>query len=916
MQLAPKIYNTQRPGLIPNAPDAYGAGATADGRSLFRNASISPIDRDLLIRTVIGEAAKEPLAGQAAVASTVLNRMRAGSYGGSDVQSVIFKKSAFEPWDTRRSELLSYSPDSPQYARAAAVVDAVLKGDIKDPTGGKTHFLNKNTVRARRNGALPDWASGDGQDIGRHTFYAPEGTVQQIADKQAVTDPEVLKALGEAPVGQQAASQPQTEVTDPELLKALGGDEQLAPPIPSGIAGQPPGKIAVPVESGKEIGAGTAFVEGFASNETEQLRYLAQQLYPNEPIDQAIQRFGRDGDVLYHTDDEGRRFRVNPEGMSVQGFLNSVASGAGKALPAGAGAVTGIATAPLATTGVGLAATIGLTATAAGLAEAGRQKLGDWMMGQASTGTVDPISVASEALMATAGQGLGGTASTFYTRRSLRDLARYDTQATADAYEQAAKVGITITPAEATGLATLKAQQKRLANMTATANDMADFTTRRDNEVVTAWDNLLNSVSTSADAETVGKLTRETATDIITGLRKQAQLAASPLYKQAFEEGDRVIWSPELERLTSSPAVQDAMQSAVKTWQDDAIADGFGAANPGALIDSSGIMKVTKGKVPAYPNLQFWDYVKRRLDDQIATAIKEGKGGRVRALTAITKQFRGELDALTAEGGAPSVYAQARHVYGTGAEDTTTAIESAIGLLSGTKDVNILQAARHIFNPTTRSPEMVTKLRSAIEDKNPLAWSAIKRLYMQDVTTDALHIAETGDVLNPAGKIHKAFMSPRVQKNLRAAMTVDEWTNFKGLLATLKRASSVPSLRSDTAFNIWAKEAEQQASEPYWSKVIGAADPKNAVRLWIPQIREFATNRNLERQGKQMVEAITSGDPEALNTMKELRRLSPWDRRWTMLFGHLLTRGAVYGGQALLASPEGEPSAQPDSGAQ
>jgi hypothetical protein len=271
--------------------------------------------------------------------------------------------------------------------------------------------------------------------------------------------------------------------------------------------------------------------------------------------------------------------------------------------------------------------------------------------------------------------------------------------------------------------------------------------------------------------------------------------------------------------------------------------------------------------------------------------------------------LRTELDTITTENG-QSVYQQARQVYGSGAESTTTAIESALGILEKTKDINILQAARHIFNPSARSPQMVMKLRNTLEDQNPVAWQAIKRLYMQDVTTDALRIAETGDVLNPAGKLHKAFMNTRMQANLRAAMTVDEWTNFKSLLVTLKRAASVPALRSDTAFNLWAKEAERVAGEPYWSRTLGLADPQKAIRLWIPQIREWATEKNLERNGQELVKAITSGDPQALQAMKELRRLSPWDRRWPLLLGQLLTRGAMFSLSNLSEEPDYAPQAQ------
>ena len=58
--------------------------------------------------------------------------------------------------------------------KAARIADAVLDGDIPDPTSGATQFLNETIVRQRRGGSLPRWAQGEGLVIGRHTFYSPD----------------------------------------------------------------------------------------------------------------------------------------------------------------------------------------------------------------------------------------------------------------------------------------------------------------------------------------------------------------------------------------------------------------------------------------------------------------------------------------------------------------------------------------------------------------------------------------------------------------------------------------------------------------------------------------------------------------------------------------------------------------------
>src|SRR5688500_17809823 len=153
---------------------------------------IDPRSYDFLVRTVIGEAANEPLDGQTAVAAVVLNRAKAGRYGGRTIRQVVLKPNAFEPWSTRRSELLSYLEDDPAYRTASAAVDRAQEG--VDPTRGATHFVNPETVRNRRGGSLPKWATGPGLAIGQHTFFAPEGAVVPTSAKK-VTDPEILKQI-------------------------------------------------------------------------------------------------------------------------------------------------------------------------------------------------------------------------------------------------------------------------------------------------------------------------------------------------------------------------------------------------------------------------------------------------------------------------------------------------------------------------------------------------------------------------------------------------------------------------------------------------------------------------------------------------------------------------------------------------
>lgn len=143
--------------------------------------NLSDEDRDLLIRTIIGEANGQPEVGQAAVAHVILNRAQDNRWGNT-VKDVVLQKAQFEPWTTRRNELLSIPVDDPNYLRVATMVDNLGS----DPTNGATHFLNEKIVRERRGGSLPSWAvkmSGSRHQIGDHTFLGGRGGVSNPAER-------------------------------------------------------------------------------------------------------------------------------------------------------------------------------------------------------------------------------------------------------------------------------------------------------------------------------------------------------------------------------------------------------------------------------------------------------------------------------------------------------------------------------------------------------------------------------------------------------------------------------------------------------------------------------------------------------------------------------------------------------------
>lgn len=131
-------------------------------------------DRDILARTLWGEARGESLAGQIAVAWTIRNRVNDGktkSWWGEGYAGVCQKPYQFSCWN--KSDLnyayLSGVKSIPfrEFAQAQIAADQVLAGKVPDPTGGATHYYAATMPRA------PAWAAKAKQTLklGHHVFF-------------------------------------------------------------------------------------------------------------------------------------------------------------------------------------------------------------------------------------------------------------------------------------------------------------------------------------------------------------------------------------------------------------------------------------------------------------------------------------------------------------------------------------------------------------------------------------------------------------------------------------------------------------------------------------------------------------------------------------------------------------------------
>lgn len=153
--------------LTPVPPKKPADGAEA-ARAFLRGLEI-----DVLARTIWGEARGESKAGQEAVASVILNRVRAAdeqgvTWWGHDIISVCQKRYQFSCWnkdDPNYTKMQAIDGLDLYFATCLRIARRAVYGQLQDRTHGATHY--------HAAGIMPSWAVREKPVtvIGNHIFY-------------------------------------------------------------------------------------------------------------------------------------------------------------------------------------------------------------------------------------------------------------------------------------------------------------------------------------------------------------------------------------------------------------------------------------------------------------------------------------------------------------------------------------------------------------------------------------------------------------------------------------------------------------------------------------------------------------------------------------------------------------------------
>jgi hypothetical protein len=129
-------------------------------------------------------------------------------------------------------------------------------------------------------------------------------------------------------------------------------------------------------------------------------------------------------------------------------------------------------------------------------------------------------------------------------------------------------------------------------------------------------------------------------------LKAEARRVNRPAYAKAYQAGSGGIWDEELGALAGAPAVQDAIRKATTTGRNRAVADGFPQTESPFTKGPGGSVQLRSNPdgSTATPTLQFWDHVKRNLDDKFTSLQRAGNNSEAADVGALRDQLVGKLD--------------------------------------------------------------------------------------------------------------------------------------------------------------------------------------------------------------------------------------------------------------------------------
>ena len=252
-------------------------------------------------------------------------------------------------------------------------------------------------------------------------------------------------------------------------------------------------------------------------------------------------------------------------------------------------------------------------------------------------------------------------------------------------------------------------------------------------------------------------------------------------YNQALTEGDKpILTGPMWQQVRDNPYMQAAMKKVLPGVKADAASGRVGARNPQISFDTQGRPIFTNN---TFPNLHFWDQVKRNLDDNANEAFSRNRTNEGSRYKDLATTLRNELDTQV------SSYANAR----SGAARFFNAddpIEAATNFFNGNMDATEAAIAKAKFNPTERAlftDQMLKLYKDHIAGKGDASTTLLNRINGSPKARETLNV---GLGTQRANQLESMVRSENVMSRLRNAVR-DNSTSVKQYLTAMGVSSAI-----------------------------------------------------------------------------------------------------------------------------
>ena len=601
--------------------------------------------------------------------------------------------------------------------------------------------------------------------------------------------------------------------------------------------------------------AGTAFGGGIPTDKQSAINFFAKQRGISPRRYTVI-----DGDIAYQADD-GKFYK------EVVGTGSKAAYYAPDVLEMAPDIAAGIALAPTALVNPLLAAGgVGAVSASSNLA---RQMLANITAGQ----EIDPYQVGLAGLLSGGAELAPVARQAMVERRLAKDIAQVNPNTIASLRAKAGKVGVDLTPAELTDMASLFAQQKVIGNVPESTKKMQDFYKKREAQVQGAVDDYLGSLSKVEDQYVAGNRGMQALEVQRENLVRARSDAAAPIYRAAFEESVPVNTQPVLEQIDNMMRTQPPTGTAARYLRR--VRDLLQRPE----IDAEGNVLNTFRAEDRLPNLQNAKF-------EIDSMFKD------EAFGALDKTIQGQLtgiqeNLLRQMGENNPAYTAANRQFERLSQPLNEFDERITGssLIKMAPD-NLKNFANRIFqNP---SPEVIKYAKKQIiAGGGEEAWNAVTRAFLEEQWTLAKKPSKTqqGAKFDTGNTWQNVIIGdPKQMKSMQAALPPAQFQALRDLADVLEAAGRVKKLGSDTAFNQLITE-ELMKNPPATSITTGVARTAGAAlqpQNWGKMIADWAVRKDASANASNIANIITS--PDGISRLKELKRMSPTSaQRWAGL---------------------------------